>query len=99
MLMTLAALAVPVAIVWLAVKVLQGVGLVLRGGFKLVSTGTGRIAHFVRGEVVDALHMVGGMITAGVITPLAIANLCIGRWSAAAPPTPTSTATVTSTCC
>ncbi|MCP3919847.1 MAG: hypothetical protein GY711_30305 [bacterium] len=84
MLMTLAALAVPVLLVWVVVKVLQGVGFVLRTLFKLVTGGGSRVARFARGEIVDTLHFAGGMLTGGVILPLAIANLAIGRWSAAA---------------
>ncbi len=42
------------------------------------------VSKFVGGEVVDALRLVGSIITGIVMVPLTLANVIIGRWSSAA---------------
>ena len=42
------------------------------------------LARFVGGEVVDALRLVGSIITAIVMVPLTLLNVIVGRWSGAA---------------
>ncbi len=80
--------------IWLIVKILQAVGWILgrvgrmvgwgaRGVGKLVGGGVVHVSRFVRSELVDSLHAVGGLLTAAVIAPLALLNLALGRWGAA----------------
>ncbi len=72
------------AIVWLIGGLLQ----LLVGGVRriarLVVGGVRRVAGLAGGSVRDGLHFVGGVITGAAVAPLAVANVCIGRWSAAA---------------
>jgi len=75
----LAAVALPVAAIWVISFVLRGifkvVGGVLRaGGFLGL-----RLGGFVRRELTDALQLAGGVLTGSVIAPLALGNLAIGR--------------------
>jgi hypothetical protein len=68
---------------WLVLQILRALGWALRSSGRLIAGGIGRISGFLRREVVDALHTVGAVLTAGVMTPLALLNLCMGRWSEA----------------
>jgi serine/threonine protein kinase len=74
---------VPVVGIWLLVKVLQGVGAVVGGTFRLIGGFFGRIGHFVRGMCLDTLHTVGGVLTFVVLGLLSLGNLLIGRPSSA----------------
>lgn len=74
---------VPVVGIWLLVKVLQGVGIVVGGTFRLIGGFFGRIGRFVRGMCLDSLHTVGGVLTFVVLGLLSLGNLLIGRPSSA----------------
>ncbi|MEZ6017448.1 MAG: hypothetical protein R3F49_20205 [Planctomycetota bacterium] len=80
---TAVTLVVPVLAFWLLYRVFQVLFAVLGGGARLVGSGARRIGRFVQGVMVDSLHLVGGVITAGVIFPLSVANVLIGRMGAA----------------
>src|SRR5262245_62172132 len=70
-----ALIAIPVgivAIVYVVIPLLKGIGWVIR-----------QIFRFVFGEIGDALRVVGALITQVVLFPLIILNVLIGRWSAA----------------
>jgi len=74
---------VPVLCFWLIYKILQGIGFVIGGGFRLARRGIGALARFVRDELVDALQLAGCIVTSAVILPLSLTNALIGRLSAA----------------
>lgn len=76
-------LALPVVAFWALYKVCELVFFIVGGAARIVGRGGARIGRFVRGEVVDALHLAGGVVTAGVILPLSLANVLIGRFAAA----------------
>lgn len=91
----LLAMALPVVVVWGVVKLLQGlfwalggigrgVGAVLRGGVGAIGFGVRHVGTFVSGMVLDSLRFAGAMLTAAVIVPLTLLNLCFGRWRSAA---------------
>ena len=84
MVMVFLTMALPVVLVWSIYKVFQLVSWIVRNIFRLVRGLVGRVVRFVRGTLVDVLHAIGGILTAGVITPLALVNVAIGRWSSAA---------------
>lgn len=73
----------PVLAVWLIMQVLKALGFVIGGAVKVVAGTLRHVARFVRGEVVDSLQFGGSLLTAGVVIPLAIANLCLARLRAA----------------
>jgi serine/threonine protein kinase len=80
---TAVTLVVPVLLMWVVFKVFQGLFYVLGGVGRLLGGGARRVGRFVQGEVVDTLHLAGGVVTAGVILPLSLANVLIGRLAAA----------------
>ena len=80
---TVVVLTVPVLAVWLVVHLVKGLSFVVGGAAKGVGYGVRHVARFVKGEVVDTLQFAGGIMTAGVIVPLTIANAGIGRFRAA----------------
>jgi len=80
---TAVTLVVPVLLMWVVFKVFQGLFFVLGGAGRLLGGGARRVGRFVQGEVVDTLHLAGGVVTAGVILPLSLANVLIGRIAAA----------------
>jgi len=79
MIMTLAVVTIPVAIVWIVGKLLVLTFTLVGSVLGLAGGIVGRALGFARAEVVDALHLVGGILTGLVIAPLALANLAIGR--------------------
>lgn len=75
--------AIPVATVWLLVQVfrllfwlLSNLGSGVRGVFR-------HLGRFVRGTVVDALQLVGSLLAAIVLVPIALMNAVFLRFSAA----------------
>lgn len=76
-------LAVIIVGVWLLVRVLMGLGWVVGNVFRVFSQILGRIGTFVVSTGSDALHLVGGVITAVIFVPLTVGNIALGRWSAA----------------
>ena len=93
--MIFAAMVLPVVVVWVLMKLFQGLfftlslvgrGIVatVRGVGRGVSGSVRHVGRFVRSEVVDGLRFAGGTLTAAVILPLAGLNLCLGRWASAA---------------
>jgi hypothetical protein len=62
-----------VIVMYIVVPLAKGVGWIIR-----------QVARFVGGEVGDALRIVGALLTQVILFPLVIANILIGRWSAAA---------------
>lgn len=80
---TVVTLALPVVLIWGVYKLFLALGFVLGGIFKLIGGTIRHLGRFVRGEVVDALHLAGGLVTATVILPLSVANVLIGRLAAA----------------
>ncbi|MEM9801040.1 MAG: hypothetical protein AAGA20_12005 [Planctomycetota bacterium] len=79
---TVVVLTVPVLAVWLVVRLVKGLSIVARGLAIGVGATVRHVARFVRGELIDSLQFAGGVMTAGVILPLAAANLAIGRFRA-----------------
>jgi len=67
---------------WLLWKLFQGIGFIIGGLFRSIRFLVARVARFVRDVLVDTLNIVGGLLTTAVIVPLALINLCMGRWSA-----------------
>ena len=77
MVMTLAVVAIPVAVVWIVGKVL-GLAFTAVGGVLGLAGGiVGRVLGFVKAEVIDVLHLAGGIRTGAVTAPLALAHLAI----------------------
>lgn len=70
---------IPVVAVWLIMQVLKVLGFVVRGGTRLVGGTARHLTRFVGGEIVDSLQLVGSLLTAGVVTPLALGNLALFR--------------------
>lgn len=73
----------PVLAVWLIMQVLKALGYVVGGIVRLVAGTIRHVARFVKGEVIDSLQFAGSLLTAGVVIPLALANLCLARLRAA----------------
>lgn len=73
----------PVVAVWLIMQILKGLGFVIGGTFKIVGGGVRHVGRFVKGEIVDSLQFAGSLLTAGVVVPLAVANLGLARFRAA----------------
>jgi len=67
---------------WLLWKLFQGLGFIIGGLFRSVRFLVMRVFGFIRDVLVDTLNIVGGLLTTAVIVPLALANLCMGRWGA-----------------
>ncbi len=80
---TVVTLVVPVLAVWLVFKLFQGLFALLGGLGRGVAGIVGHAVRFVRAMAVDALHLGGGLVTGGVLLPLSLANVLIGRLSAA----------------
>ncbi len=70
-------------VLWVVVGVGRGVGWGLRGAGKAVAAVVLHLSRFARGELIDGLHTAGALLTAAVISPLALLNLAMGRWTAA----------------
>ena len=73
-------LAVLAAVTWVVWQVLRGVRwalLRLFGGLRLLGA---RVIRFAGTEVVEAVQLVGGVLTAAVLLPLTAVNMVIGRW-------------------
>ncbi len=68
----LAALVAVLLVVFVLVPIFKGIGWVIAHVFK-----------FVRAMLTDAFRLVGGVVAAVVMSPLAVVNLVLGRWSAA----------------
>lgn len=69
-------LAIPVGIIlvmYLIVPLFKGIGWVIRHLFQ-----------FIAGELGDVLRIIGAVVTQIILVPLVVANVLIGRWSAAA---------------
>lgn len=88
------ALALPVALIWGLVKVLQGLAWLLGTTFggigRGIGAGTRGVAalashtfRFVGDEIRDALRFVGSGLTLLVYVPLVLLNVVLGRWSTA----------------
>ncbi|TDJ66260.1 MAG: hypothetical protein E2O39_16765 [Planctomycetota bacterium] len=87
-------LAIPVIVIWLVFRLLFAVGWLLAKVFAGLGRGLvfvfrtvflilGRVLFFVRSEVVDSLRIVGAALTTVVMVPMVVANVFLGRWSAA----------------
>lgn len=74
----------PVLAVWLIIQILKGLGFVVGGLARLVGNLLGRTLRFAGGVIKDSLHMVGSVITALAVAPLALGNLALLRFRAAA---------------
>ena len=74
---------IPVVAVWLIMQVLKVLGFAVRGGTRLVGGTARHLTRFVSGEIIDSLQLVGSVLTAGVVTPLALGNLALFRIRAA----------------
>ena len=68
---------------WLVLNILRGLGWVLGSTGRLVGHSVVHVSSFLRHEVIDALHTAGAVLTAGVMTPLALLNTFMGRWGEA----------------
>lgn len=77
-------LALPVLVLWVVFKLVQLAAWIVTGVFRTIGRFSSHLGAFARGTVVDSLHFAGGVLTAGVILPLALLNIVIGRWSSAA---------------
>ncbi|GMV25015.1 MAG: hypothetical protein AMXMBFR58_10460 [Phycisphaerae bacterium] len=60
-------------VVFLIVPIFKGIGWLIK-----------HIFRFVTGMLIDALRLVGSVVTAIVMVPLIIGNVVLGRWSASA---------------
>ena len=80
----LASLALLVFGFWIAYKVLCGVFWCLGYVFKFIGLAILHVGRFVRNELVDTLHLVGAILTAVAVAPLALVNLLIVRLPQAA---------------
>ena len=87
------AVVVGVAAFWLILKLFQGLHWAASTTVNGVATGIGwcgrgvgrlctHTGRFVGNSVQDSLRLVGGLITAVLILPLALLNVLIGRWGA-----------------
>jgi len=72
---------VPVAAVWILVQLFRGLFWLLSNLGKAIRGTYRHIARFVRGTVMDSLHLVGSLITAIVLVPIALMNLVFLRLS------------------
>lgn len=74
----------PVAILWVGVKAAKGLGWVVSRLFRALGFVLGRVGGFARATVLDGLRLAGALVTTAVVTPLALMNLALCRWSSAA---------------
>ncbi|MEW6071184.1 MAG: hypothetical protein AB1726_01135 [Planctomycetota bacterium] len=80
----LASLALLVLGSWVIYKVLCGVFLLLGYFFRFLGLLLRHVFRFVQSELVDALHLLGALVTAAAVVPLALMNLFLVRLPQAA---------------
>jgi serine/threonine protein kinase len=87
-------LALPIALIWVVFKLVaalcwliwKGVTALATGigyGFRGVGFGFGHVGSFLRNTVVDALRLVGALLTSVFVLPPILGSVFLGRWSAA----------------
>jgi len=72
-----------IAIVFILVPVLQGVGWVLTGIGNAIVWLVSHIVEYISGTISDVLRFLGALICSIVLLPMVPINVIIGRWSAA----------------
>ncbi|MFM9957849.1 MAG: serine/threonine protein kinase [Phycisphaerales bacterium] len=80
----IAAVVAIVGAVMLAVPLFKGIGWLFRNFFFAIGWVVTHIFTFVRGVVTDAVRAVGAILASVFFVPMAVGNVVIGRWSAAA---------------
>ncbi|MDP6410317.1 MAG: hypothetical protein QGI46_13135 [Planctomycetota bacterium] len=75
--------ALPVALIWGAVRFLQGTFWLLGAFARLAGGLFGRLFGFVRDTITDSLGLCGALLTTAVVLPLAVLNVLVWRWDAA----------------
>lgn len=73
----------PVVAAWLVVQALKTTGAVAGGAFRLLGGALRHVLRFVTGTIVDLLQLVGSVLTACLVLPMALANLGLLRLTAA----------------
>jgi len=71
------------AIIFVVVPLLQGIGWLIANGFKAIGWLIAHLFEFIFGIIGDAIRFVGTIPVGLIFGLLSIANVVIGRWSAA----------------
>ena len=73
----------PVVAAWIVVQALKMTGAVAGGGFRLLGGCIRHVLRFVTGTLLDVLKLVGSVLTACMVLPMAVANAALFRLPAA----------------
>jgi len=72
-----------VAAVFVMVPLIRGIGWLIVNFFRAIGFLVVHVWRFVSGMVTDTMRFVGALLTGLIFVPLVLANVVVGRWSAA----------------